>query len=148
MKHDWMFSTYQALCLSYFIVFSLALWVQLCFREGCWSLEKLKECPNHKAFKLPRPDSNEVKVLVTQSCLILGDPMDYSPPVSSVHGILLARILGSVAIPFSCHSGDLPDPGIQPGSTSLQVDSLPSEPPVKPINSNDPKSISSLEQMN
>ena len=111
-------------------------------------MEKLKECPNHKAFKLPRPDSNEVKVLVTQSCLILGDPMDYSPPVSSVHGILLARILGSVDIPFSCHSGVLHDPGIQPGSTSLQVDSLTSEPPVKPINSNDPKSISSLEQMN
>ena len=96
-----MFSTYQALCLSHFIVFSLILWVQLYFREGRWSLEKLKECPNHKAFKLPRPDSNEVKVLVTQSCLTLGDPMDCSPPGSSVHGILLARILESVAIPFS-----------------------------------------------
>ena len=33
------------------------------------------------------------KVLVTQSCLTLFDPMDYSLPVSSVHGIILARIL-------------------------------------------------------
>jgi len=28
---------------------------------------------------------------------------------------------------------DLPDPGIKPGSTALQADSLPSEPPGKPI---------------
>ena len=31
--------------------------------------------------------------LVSQSCLILGDPMDCSLPGSSVHGILQARIL-------------------------------------------------------
>ena len=28
--------------------------------------------------------------------------------------------------------GDLPDPGIEPGSPTLQADSLPSEPPGKP----------------
>ena len=28
--------------------------------------------------------------------------------------------------------GDLPDPGIKPGSPELQADSLPSEPPGKP----------------
>ena len=39
--------------------------------------------------------------LVTQLCLTLCDPMDYSPPGSSVHGILQARILEWVAIPFS-----------------------------------------------
>ena len=37
-----------------------------------------------------------VKVLVVQSCLILCDPMDGSPPGSSVHGILQPRILGWV----------------------------------------------------
>ena len=31
--------------------------------------------------------------------------------------------------------GDLPDPGIEPKSPSLQVDSLPAEPPGKPKNS-------------
>ena len=36
-----------------------------------------------------------------QSCLTLCDPMDWSPPGSSVHGILQARILEWVAIPFS-----------------------------------------------
>ena len=40
-------------------------------------------------------------MLVAQSCLTLCDPMDCSPPGSSVHGILQARILEWVAIPFS-----------------------------------------------
>ena len=36
-----------------------------------------------------------------QSCLTLGDPMDCSPPGSSVHGILQVRILEWVAISSS-----------------------------------------------
>ena len=43
----------------------------------------------------------KVKVLVAQLCLILCDPMDCSLPGSSVHGILQARILESIFIPFS-----------------------------------------------
>ena len=39
-----------------------------------------------------------------QSCLTLCDPMDYSPPGSSFHGILQARILGWVAMPPSRRS--------------------------------------------
>ena len=38
---------------------------------------------------------------VAQSCPTLCDPMDHSLPGSSVHGILQARILEWVAIPFS-----------------------------------------------
>ena len=38
---------------------------------------------------------------VTQSCLTLCDPVDCSPPGSSVHGILQARILEWGAIAFS-----------------------------------------------
>ena len=41
------------------------------------------------------------KVLVGQSYLTLCDSVDYSPSGSSVHGILQARILEWVAIPFS-----------------------------------------------
>ena len=40
-------------------------------------------------------------VLVTQFCPALCDPMGCSPPVSSVHEILQARILEWVTIPFS-----------------------------------------------
>ena len=39
-----------------------------------------------------------------QWCLTLSDPMDCSPPNSSVHGILQARILEWVAISFSMGS--------------------------------------------
>ena len=41
------------------------------------------------------------KVLVAQSCLTLCNPMDCSSSSYSVHGILQARILEWVAIPFS-----------------------------------------------
>ena len=61
---------------------------------------------------------------VTQSCLTLSNPTDCSPPGSSVHGILQARILEWVAM---SSSRDLPDPGIEPVSPvapALQVDSL------------------------
>ena len=42
----------------------------------------------------------DMKVLVAQECLTLRDPVDYSPPGSSVLGILLPRILEWVAMPF------------------------------------------------
>ena len=38
---------------------------------------------------------------VAQSCLTLSDPMDYSLPGSSIHGILQARVLEWGAIAFS-----------------------------------------------
>ena len=38
---------------------------------------------------------------VTQSCLILNDPMDYSPPGSSIHGIFQAKVPEWSAIAFS-----------------------------------------------
>ena len=53
--------------------------------------------------------------------------MDCSPPGSSVYGILQARILEPFPSP-----GNLPDPGIEPGSPAWQADSLLSEPPGKP----------------
>ena len=40
-------------------------------------------------------------VSITQSCPTLCNPLDCSPPGSSVHGVLQARILAWVAIPFS-----------------------------------------------
>ena len=45
-----------------------------------------------------------MKVLVTQSCQTLYETMDSNPPGSSVHGILQARILKWVVIPFSRRS--------------------------------------------
>ena len=64
------------------------------------------------------------KVKVAQSCPTLCHPMDYT-----VHGILPARILEWVAIPFFRY---IPNPGIEPRSPTLQSDSLPAEPQGNP----------------
>ena len=45
---------------------------------------------------------------VTQSCLTLSDPMDCSPPGSSVHGIFQARVLEWGAIAFSASYSEKP----------------------------------------
>ena len=47
---------------------------------------------------------SESKSEVAQSCPTLCDPMDYSPPGSSIHGIFHARVLEWVAISFSRES--------------------------------------------
>ena len=50
--------------------------------------------------------------------------MDYSLPGSFIHGIFQARVLewGAIAYP-----GDLPNPGIEPGSPALEAYALPSK---------------------
>ena len=62
---------------------------------------------------------------VAQSFLTLCDLVDCSPPGSSIHGILQARVLewGAISSPE-----DLPHPGIKPRSPILQADAVPSEP--------------------
>ena len=70
-----------------------------------------------------------VKSESAQSCPTLLDPMDCSPPGSSVHGILQARILEWVAISFSRGSSR---PRIESVSPALQADSLLSIPQGRP----------------
>ena len=72
--------------------------------KGEWALkfqpsDHIVESPGNPLSPLFRSPSE--KVLVTQLCSTLCDPMDCSLPGSSVHGILQARILEWVAIPFS-----------------------------------------------
>ena len=59
----------------------------------------------HKAMKTQHSHS----VLIPESCPPLCNSMNCSPPASSAHGILQARILG-----VGCHS--LPNPGLLHGS--------------------------------
>ena len=80
------------------------------------------------AISSPLPQS-DMLCLITQSCAILCDAMDCSPPGSSVHGDSPGETIG-----VGCHAllqGDLPGPGIKPRSPTLQVYSLPSESPGK-----------------
>ena len=74
-----------------------------------------------------------VCVWVTQSCLTLCSPMDCSTPGSSVHGISSARILEWVAILFFSKGSSQPRDQIL-HLLHWQADSLPVEPPGKPIN--------------
>ena len=69
------------------------------------------------------------KASVTQLGLDLCDPIDYSPLGSSVNGIFQARILEWFAI---SSPGDLPDPGVEPGSSALAGRFFTTEPPRKP----------------
>ena len=83
-------------------------------------------------YKLIIPIAHGSSCVCAPLCLTLCRPMGCSPPGSSVHGILQARILEWVAI---SSSGDLPEAGIEPVSLvspALQVDSLPLAPPRKP----------------
>ena len=71
------------------------------------------------------PDLSKVAAAgLLQLRLTLCDSVDCSPPGSSVHGILQARILEWVAFPST---GDLPNPEIKSGSPALRVNCLQSE---------------------
>ena len=69
-----------------------------------------------------------VCVWVTQSRLTLCNPMDCSPPGSSVMDFSRPEYWSG--LPFSS-PGYLSDPGIKEGAPALQVDSSLSEPPGK-----------------
>ena len=79
-------------------------------------------------------ESENVKVLVAQSCLPLRRPrpapwfVARQAPLS----VELSRQESWSGLPFSS-PGDLPDPRIELRSPTLQADSLPSEPPGKLI---------------
>ena len=68
---------------------------------------------------------------VAQSHPALCNPMDCSLPGSSVQGFFRHKYWSGLPCP---PPGNLPSPGIKPRSSSLQADSLPSEPPQKPKN--------------
>ena len=66
------------------------------------------------------------KVLVAQTCPTLCDPTDCSPPGSSTTGFSGQKYWnGLPRLP----PGNLPHPGIEPGSPTLQANYLPSELP-------------------
>ena len=69
-------------------------------------------------------------MLSPQSCLTVGDPMGCRPAGSSVCGDYPGKNTEVVAMPSS---RDLPIPGIKCRPPALQANSLPSEPPGKPI---------------
>ena len=78
----------------------------------------------YKSYFFSSPLMLKVKWTWKLSCVWL-----FATSGTVVHGILQAGILEWVIFSFF---GNLPNPGIEPRSPSLQVDSLPTEPPEKP----------------
>ena len=68
----------------------------------------------------------KVKVLVAQSCLTLETPRTVA--LQALLSMEFSRQEYQCGLPFPS-PGDLPSPGIKPGSPALQIDSLPSETP-------------------
>ena len=68
-----------------------------------------------------------VCVLVAQSCLTFCDPWTVAHQASL--SMEFFRKEYWIGLPFPSPE-DLPNPGMEPGSPTLQADSLPSEPPV------------------
>ena len=74
-------------------------------------------------YRIPVTYQWYVLCLVAQSCPTIWDPMDSSPLGSTVHGDSPRKNTG-----VGCHAllqGNLPRPGIEPRSLTLQADSLP-----------------------
>ena len=102
----------EYMCL--YITGCSALWMSLTIYDVCSSgLCKRVEAGRCPVF--PKRCYFNSCCLVIKSCLFC-DPMDCSPPGSSVHGISQARILKWLPFPSP---GDLPDPGITPASPEL-----------------------------
>ena len=73
-------------------------------------------------------------------CLTLCDPMDSSPPCSLSMGFSRQKYWSGLPCP---PPGNLPNPGIEPGSPALQVESLPLRHQGSPVKSYIPPEISS-----
>ena len=94
---------YLNIVIMVFVLFCIILFFFLVVPSGMQGFQfpdqGLNSCPLQwkQGVLTSRPP---VKVLVAQSCPTLCNPISYSLPGSSVHGILQARIQGWVAIPF------------------------------------------------
>ena len=126
-------SVSKALLLASFLL-SIPLLIRVCWRLTCWfplvrySQAKFIHFEGESKIVL----SIIMKVKVPHSCSTLCDPMDYVACQASLSMEFSSQEYWS-GLPFPS-PGDLPNPGIKPGSPSLQADSLLSEPSGKPIN--------------
>ena len=88
--------------------------------EGFFSITKnaFNYLACHSTHITETDKSTNVKVLVSQSRLTLCDPLDCIPPSSFVMGFSRQESWSGLSFPSP---GDLPDPGIEPGSPALQT---------------------------
>ena len=88
-------------------------WEERLRRRSGWKREESERRNKKRSPRLRRPEMNVVKLLVAQSCPTLCDPVDCSPPGSSVHEDSPGENPG-----VSCHAllhGIFPTQGLNPG---------------------------------
>ena len=116
-------ASFRCLIISASVFHRVGLKDQDCFGDFCLFLaaprslgilvSQLRTEPGPLQWKLGVLNTGPPGCLVAQSCLTLCDPMDYSPPVSSVHGDSPGKNTG-----MGCHAllqGIFPTQGLNPG---------------------------------
>ena len=105
-------------------------WEERLRRRSGWKREESERRNKKRSPRLRRPEMNVVKLLVAQSCPTLCDPVDCSPPGSSVHEDSPGK---KTAV--GCHAllRGSSQPRNHIGSPAVQVDCLPAELPRKPF---------------
>ena len=83
---------------------------------------------------------------VTMSCPTLCNPMDSSPPGSSVHGLFQARTLQQLAMSSSREPSQPRDQTCVPCLLHWQAGSFPLAPPGKPIANYTPRQNTSFKK--
>ena len=103
---------------------------------GTFSISALFSRAHRALITVPAPEGwarTNLKVSVAQSCPALCDPVDCSLPGSPVHGILQARVVERVAIPFSRESSQPRDQTHVSCSSCIAGGFFTGEPPGKPL---------------
>ena len=101
------------------------------YKSGLWSLYQkghgTKQCLNGSGWGFILKSERKVKSLSCVRLFVTPWTVAYKAPLSM--GFSRQRYWSGLPFPSPA---DLPNPGIKPGSPTLQADTLPSEPPGKP----------------
>ena len=112
----------------------------ICFEEKCFHLLNQMKAASAKYFHKSNKNLKQIYMLILSLLSLsvshsvvsnsLGSPWTVACQAPLSIGFPRQEYWSGLPVPSP---GDIPDPGIEPGSPALQADSLLSEPPRKPI---------------
>ena len=91
----------HSILLWFFVLFCFFVFLQYELSEKAMASHSCRSSQSTELSSVCDTAGSHCCCSVTKSCLTLSDPMDCSPPGSSIHGIFQARTLEWVAISFS-----------------------------------------------
>ena len=107
-------------------------WVQICFSKAKVQNITLNDWKSHSHYMISSDSISFFLSLVTKSCPTLETPWTVACQAPLSMGFSRQEYWSGLPFPSP---GDLPDPGIEPGSPALQADSLPTNLWGKPSDS-------------